>query len=107
MAQKRGNSLIMQMIEDVNNEIDINKNLKDNRYGYVPMSPSGDKHLIHNETGHEYDINCTYSGAKMNLYNRGSQQEWIDLAFTFDPDLQKHQHQNFSRDYSEIQSSYS
>jgi len=39
----KGKSKITQMIEDVNNEIDVNENLKNFGYGYIPSSLIEDK----------------------------------------------------------------
>jgi len=45
--------------------------------------------LFDKKTNDSYEIDCKYTGSRFNLYEKGSFQEWIDLYYTYNPDLQE------------------
>ena len=61
LAKNRGNSILTQMIQDVNeNHTDANKILKEKGYGYLPLkSVFNDSEMLKSSTKVEsYQIKC-------------------------------------------------
>ena len=75
LSQKKGNSILMQMIDDVNsNSSNKNANLENKGYGFLPLESTINKNssiLFDKKTNLTYEVSCKYSGDNLNLYNDG------------------------------------
>ena len=75
LAKNRGNSVLTQMIQDVNdNHTDANKILKEKGYGYLPLkSVFNNPEMLKSSTkGESFQIKCEYNGYRYNLYGNGT-----------------------------------
>jgi hypothetical protein len=81
------------MIDDVNeNSKSKISELEKKGYRYLPMKnliEEKSKLLYDTRTKLYYETFCNYTGQNLNLYNEGSEKEWIDLYKTFNPSWNK------------------
>ena len=81
------------MLTDVNaKDPQRNAALESKGYGYLPFKAvldSSSPLLYDASSKTQYELECAYAGARLNLFNEGTTQESVDLLYGFAPSLEK------------------
>lgn len=87
---KDGSTELIELMKQESSSNETDPNARKRGYGHVPLKNLLDKnsnYLHDNATGEEYEHDCNYQGAMMNLYNNGTIHEFNDLFLELYPEI--------------------